>query len=181
MKRKKSKEKIKNDSYRRMIDSNRRLPRCSLCWNLGHKAKGVRCPVECKYKAQLIETGDVEEVVARIGNQLYYEVDKLDDEARERIDQWFSRDSTREIPIEACHLVLLNTYNYATQTANQQSSNTIIAVTVLGERILYAHQIQGWLTKNCSTKQRKKHCLSKLRKLITTGQRLDGNVIELGV
>jgi hypothetical protein len=151
----------------------------------------MKCPVVCKYKAPLLATGDVEEVVARSGNQLYYEVDKLDDEARERIDQWFSRDSTRAIPIEACHLVLLHTYKYATETANQESSDNIIAVAVLGERgkeltgwenaYFSAQQIQGWLTKHCSTKQKKKHCLSKLRKQITTGQRSDGNVIELGV
>jgi hypothetical protein len=84
----------------------------------------------------------------------------------------FPIDGLNGIPSHAGHLVLLNTYFSAIENAH--FNYNLIEVTVLDTQarellgwekaFLPANRIREWLEKYCSMPQRKKHCLSALRK-----------------
>jgi hypothetical protein len=161
-----------------MIASKRRMPCCSLCLAPSHRAKRTRCPVVCKYKAHLIVWNDVQEMATRLGNPHIYEVEQPDNETRKRINQWFSNGGSNDLPTNAQHLVLLNTHFCA--TAKLHFNHNLVAVSVLEKRgrelsgwelaYLPAHKVREWLEKHCAERQRKKHCLSVLRKQMVSQQ-----------
>jgi hypothetical protein len=57
----------------------------------GSKARGIRCPLVHKYKAVLVESADAPELATGIGNPMFYEVKKPDDDAKMRIKEWFQK------------------------------------------------------------------------------------------
>jgi hypothetical protein len=184
--RKKSKEEKRNNSYRRVMQSNQRQnPRCSLCGSEGHRAIGARCQVVVDFKAPLIQWREIEDMAKRLGDPEYYEVKQPDDETRQRIIQWFSGCGSGAMPTDACHLVLLNTY--FGEMANLHCNNNLIEVAVLEERgttllgfekaFFPAHRIREWLEKNCASHGRTKHCLSALRKIVDTAAAVTGQYV----
>jgi hypothetical protein len=98
-------------------------------------------------------------------------VKKRDDETKQRIMQWFQNNSLEEIPKDAWHLVLLNSYYCAKE--NPERSSNLVEVTVLAERgvemsgyqtaYFPLYRIQQWLKENCCEHERKRHVLSRLQ------------------
>jgi hypothetical protein len=131
----------------------------------------------CLHKAQLVAWNDIAEMTSNLGNPDYYVVSHPDMDTKKRINQWFSRDGSggivaNDLPFGACHLVLLDIYYCA--TPNQHFCHNLIAVTVLEEggrpksgwdnAFFAAHQIADWLKNHCASRNRRKHCLSALRR-----------------
>jgi hypothetical protein len=174
-KRKKSVSEISNDNHRQMINASRRPPRCSLCWENGHRSDGMRCGILRKYRAVTIGWKDIQELSVQLGNPTYYGVEQADEDTTNVIGHWLSNCGSNTIPFKACYLVLLHTYY--SDIANQHYRNNLIEVAILEEggkimqgweRAYYrAHQISEWLQKYCFGNHRTKHCLSALRKVET--------------
>jgi hypothetical protein len=154
-----------------MRNANHQKQSCSLCGMVGHKAVGTQCPVVARCKAPLIPWRDIENMAGRLGNPEYFEVKQTSNVTRLAIQQHLSQGSSIAIPLEACHLVLLNTY--CLQTENKRSNFNWIEVAVLGQRgkelpgweraYFPDYQIGNWLRKHCASPGRKKNVLSALR------------------
>jgi hypothetical protein len=174
-KRKKSVSEIMNHSRRQMINANRQPPRCSLCWENGHRADVMRCTILRTCRAVTIGWKDIQELSVQLGNPKYYDVKQADEDTTNDMGLCLSNCGSNAIPFRACHLVLLNTYY--SDIANQHYSNNLIEVAILEkggkimqgwERAYYrAHQISEWLQKYCDGNHRTKHCLLTLRKVAT--------------
>jgi hypothetical protein len=83
-----------------MRDSNRRKGRCSLCWSSGNRAKGAgfRCEVVTRYNPMLVDSRDVPEMAAGIGNPMLYVVKQPKDDKKCIVRQWFENIISDEIP-----------------------------------------------------------------------------------
>jgi hypothetical protein len=155
--RKKPFAEIRNDGHRGVMSVKRRVPSCSLCWGIDHRAKGTKCPLTSLHKAQLVAWNDIAEMTSNLGNPDYFVVSHPDMDTKKRINRWFFRDGSggivaNDIPAGACHLVLLDIYYCA--TPNQHFCHNLMAVTVLEEggrpksgwdnAFFAAHQIADW-------------------------------------
>jgi hypothetical protein len=119
----------------------------------------------------MVQPRNVREMAARLGNPLYFHVKKPDEGTRHRIDKWFEGENSKEIPQDAWHLVLVDTY-FGT-IPDQPFQYNIVEVTVLGqggwqlsgyERACFpVHKVQSWMNKHCAVTRRKKHVLSALQ------------------
>jgi hypothetical protein len=166
------KKRLKVMNHETFIKSSRQQTCCTLCCNVGHNAKETICPVVTKYQALFIDSKDVPELAASVGNPLYYEVKKPDSETKQSIMSWIEKGNLYDIPCHAHHLVLLNCYFCARE--NQPWYFNLVQVTVLeeggkelsGYQIAFfpVYKIQEWLTKQCVRQGRNnKHVLSTLR------------------
>jgi hypothetical protein len=193
-KRLKSWQEEKNDLKRRMMDSSYKKRCCSLCCNVGHIAKGSKCPIAVKYRAHLVGWNETHEIASRIGDPECFEVHRPDEHTRQHIHEWFCRGGSNDalsmlLPADAFHLVLQKSYYCA--VANLHFRHNLIEVTVLKERgvelpgwekaYFPAYQIRVWLEKNCSANQRKRHCLSALKKKTANHQLYQDNMYNYNI
>lgn len=142
------------------------MPLFALLWTESQSKWVHWCRLLEKYNAGLVQPKNVEELVSRLGNPLYFVVNQPD----EAIEQNIVPGKSNEIPPEAFHLVLLNTY--FCQIPNQPCKYNVLEINVLGsgggempgyERTYFpVHRVQSWITKHCKLKGRKKHVLSAL-------------------
>lgn len=94
-----------------------------------------------------------------------------DEDTKNLIEQGIVSGHSNNIPEEAWHLVLLNTY--ICLIPEQPFSYNVVEVTVLGhgglmlsdyEKVFFpAYRVGSWMKKNCAVVRRKKHILSTLR------------------
>jgi hypothetical protein len=70
-----------------MMDGNRRSPRCSLCWDNGHRRDGMKCPVLRKYRAVTMGWNDIPEMSVQLGNPKYYVVEQADEDTTKVMGQ----------------------------------------------------------------------------------------------
>jgi hypothetical protein len=126
--RKKSFAEIRNDGHRGVMTVKRRVPSCSLCWGIDDRAKGTNCPLTRLHKAQLVAWNDIAEMTSNLGNPDYFVVSYPDMDTKKRINRWFFRDGSggivaNDIPVGACHLVLLDIYYCATPTSTSVATS----------------------------------------------------------
>jgi hypothetical protein len=163
-------------SKRRLLSSNERMITnlikkrcCSLC--LYHKHQVNVCPLLETHQASLVPWRNVKEFAERIGNPLYYEVQEPSEETRHQLPNLVFSGHPQEIPADACHLVLHQTF--LCPLPDQPISCNSIQVTILGKggvmlpkyekTYLSVYKISNWIVKNCAVIRRKHHVLSTLQ------------------
>jgi hypothetical protein len=102
------------------------MPLFALLWTESQSKWVHWCRLLEKYNAGLVQPKNVEELVSRLGNPLYFVVNQPD----EAIEQNIVPGKSNEIPPEAFHLVLLNTY--FCQIPNQPCKYNVLEINVLG-------------------------------------------------
>jgi hypothetical protein len=58
----------------------------------------------------MVQPRNVREMAARLGNPLYFHVKQPNEGTRHKIDKLFAGETPKEIPQDAWHLVLVDTY-----------------------------------------------------------------------
>jgi hypothetical protein len=105
-----------------MIETGKQTPRCSICFGKKHKANG--CHLVSQYNACMVQPRVVEEMVTRLGNPLYYVVNQPDESTTHLIEQFIVPGNSNEIPQDAFHLVLMNTFTVNSVIPNQSCEHT---------------------------------------------------------
>jgi hypothetical protein len=92
----------------KMRNSSKEKSRCSLCWSFGHRATeaGIKCEVVSRYAAMLVDSKDVPDMAAGLGNPMLYEFKQPDDERKQMIKNWFEKIDSDGIPKNAQLLLL---------------------------------------------------------------------------
>jgi hypothetical protein len=154
-----------------MLNCTKAKPCCSLCKRPRHRANGTRCPVSARYNSYLVQWTDVRAMAAKLGDPFFYEVRQSDEETTQLMNQWVLDGNSKDIPKDAWHLILINTY--FGPIPNESSQRNIIEVTILAEggrelsgyekAFFPVHRIHNWMIKHCTMRHQKKHVLSTLR------------------
>jgi hypothetical protein len=132
----------------------------------------MKCQVVSRYVAMLVDSKDVPDMAAGLGNPMLCKEKQPDEERKQMIKNWFEKTDSDEVPNNARHLVLWNCYFCAME--NQMFQFNVVEVSVLEERgaeisgyekaYFPVYRIQEWLKDNCCKQKRRRHVMSKLRR-----------------